>query len=130
MKIATPINLIIIKNKKLLLLKRNENEEDKGKWSIAGGGPKINETPEETLKREIKEELNCEIIWFKPFKSFEYQMTERLVKATYFYGEIKGEIKLSEEHSEFGWFSFKEIKDLKIAFNQKEILKEFSLFYT
>lgn len=129
MEIATPVNLIILKKDKILLIKRAENEDShKGKWSVPGGGLEEGETQEEALRREINEELASEILWFKPFRSFEYQMPKRLVKATYFYGDIKGDIKLSEEHSEFNWFSFKEIKNLDVAYNQKEILKEFNLF--
>lgn len=131
MKIATPVNLIIINKEKILLIKRAENEDShKGKWSIPGGGIEFNETKEEALRREIKEELNCDIKWFKPFSEFEYKMPKILVKATYFYGEIKGKIKLSKEHSEYNWFTKEEINFLEIAFNQKEILKEFFKFYT
>ena len=131
MKIATLVNLIVLNNNEILLIKRSENEDShKGKWSIPGGGIELNETKEETLKREINEELNCKIKWFKFFKKFEYKMPHILVKATYYYGEIKGNIKLSKEHSEFKWFNFNQINDLNIAFNQKEILEEFIKFYT
>jgi len=87
------------------------------------------ETKEETLAREVMEETGCEIKWFKQFREFEYQMDDTLVKATYYFGEVEGEIILSEEHSEFDWFSFEEIKSLDIAFNQKEVLIEFEKFY-
>lgn len=131
MKIATPVNLIILNEDKILLIKRAEDEDShKGKWIIPEGGIKPNENKEEALKREIKEELNCAITWFKPFKEFEYKMPQRLVRATYFYGEIEGDIKLSEEHSAFGCFNIDQIKQLDIAFNQKEVLEEFFEFYT
>jgi 8-oxo-dGTP diphosphatase len=130
MKIATLVDLIILnKEQKTLLLRRAETEDSHtGKWSIAGGGIEKGETQHEALRREIKEELGCEITWFKPFKEFEYTMPGILVRAMYYFGEIKGKIKISEEHSEFGWFSFEEIKNLDIAFNQKEILNEFFTF--
>ncbi|MFA5764203.1 MAG: NUDIX domain-containing protein [archaeon] len=130
MKIATPVDLIILnKEQKTLLLRRAETEDSHTrKWSIAGGGIKKGETQHEALRREVKEELGCEITWFKPFKEFEYIMPDKIVRAMYYFGEIKGKIKISEEHSEFGWFSFEEIKDLDIAFNQKEILIEFFTF--
>jgi len=45
---------VIIRDQKLLVAKRVE-EPFKGKWDFMGGYMQKNETPEETLKREIKE---------------------------------------------------------------------------
>lgn len=47
---------IIIKNGKVLVLKRNE-EPFKGKYDFPGGYMNAGETPEQAIKREIKEEL-------------------------------------------------------------------------
>jgi 8-oxo-dGTP diphosphatase len=127
MKIAKPVDLIIYREGKVLLLKRNE-EEDKERWSVPGGGMEEGESKEGALRREIKEELDCEIVKFDFFKEFEYKMKKRLVNASYFYGDIDGKVKLSKEHSEYAWFSFEEIKELDLAFNQKEVLEEFFEF--
>lgn len=128
-KIATPVNLIILDpNKRVLLVRRAESEDQfKHCWSIPGGGPKQGETYEEALHREIKEELNCAITNATYFKSYYYKVSPTLeARAAYFYGSIKGTIKLSKEHTEFKWFDFKEIDKLTIAFNQKEILTDFN----
>ena len=45
---------VIIKDGKLLLLKRNE-EPYKGMWDLVGGYLDENEPPEEALHRELKE---------------------------------------------------------------------------
>jgi len=50
------VTLVIYKDGKILLQKR----EDNGCWAIHGGGIEIGEKYLETLKREIKEELNIE----------------------------------------------------------------------
>lgn len=52
------VTLIIYKDGKILLQKRDDN----GCWAIHGGGMELGETYIETLKREIKEELNIEPI--------------------------------------------------------------------
>lgn len=128
MEIATPVDLIILDEKlNILLVRRNENEDlFKGYWSIPGGGPKNNETFEEALQREIKEELSCEIILMKYFKSYLYRLSNNiLVRSVYFYGNIKGNIKINKELIEFRWFNIDEIRSLDLAFNQKQVLLEF-----
>ncbi|MFT4303728.1 MAG: NUDIX hydrolase [Candidatus Woesearchaeota archaeon] len=133
MKIANPANLIIIRNNKLLLAKRNEKEcKFNNYWSIPGGGSNYDESIEETLHREIKEELGCKIKNYTYFKSYVFQLNTKLaVRAFYFYGDIIGKIKLNEELSEFKWFEIndKEIFKNKIAFNQKQVIKDFIKFW-
>ena len=51
---------IIIKEKKILLVMRRD-EPDRNKWAIPGGKLELNETIEEGLKREMKEELSLDI---------------------------------------------------------------------
>ena len=50
--------LVIYKDNKVLLQKRSDN----GQWALHGGGMELGETYLDTLKREIKEELNIEPI--------------------------------------------------------------------
>ena len=130
MRIATPVNMIILNSRnQILLLKRREKEDQfEGYWSIPGGGPEGKETYEEALRREIKEEINCKIETATFFKSYFFKVNPKLkVRAIYFYGSVKGNIELNEEFSDFEWFDLEdfEAKDLKIAFNQKEVLLDF-----
>ena len=46
---------------KILLAKRPQHISQGGKWEFPGGKIKAGETPEECLKREIKEELDLDI---------------------------------------------------------------------
>lgn len=120
------VNLIILNEKnEIYLAKRNKNEDvEPGIWGVPGGSVEHNESLEEALHREIKEETNCDIIELHYFKSY----VVNSVLAVYFYGKIEGQIKLNEESSEYKWFNKNEIpKDL--AFNQGEILNEFFKTY-
>jgi mutator protein MutT len=132
MRVATPVNLIISENEKILLVKRKEKEDQfEGCWSIPGGGPEIGETYEDAIKREINEEINCKITIMKYFKSYFFNVNNELsARALYFYGKVNGEIKLNEEHSEYKWFTFEELcnENIKLAFNQKEVIFEFIEF--
>ncbi|MFT4343866.1 MAG: NUDIX hydrolase [Candidatus Woesearchaeota archaeon] len=133
MKVANPVDLIIIRDNKILLAKRTEEELGyKGTWSIPGGGPEIDEGIEEALHREIQEELGCKIIEYTYFKSYYMRLAEDfIVRALYFYGDIEGEIKLNDELSEFQWFDINDPKlfELNFAFNQKDVIKDFIEFW-
>ena len=131
MRIATPVNLIILNSKNQVLLVRRKEKEDQfeGYWSIPGGGPEGEETFEEALEREIKEEINCQLGIIKFFRSYFFKVNSELkVRAIYFYGKINGDIKINEEFDEFRWFNLEEIDnpDIKIAFNQRDILIDFN----
>ena len=134
MRVANPVDLIVINKKnQILLCKRTEEEHGyKNTWSIPGGGPEFDEGIEEALHREIKEELNCKIKWYKYFKSYYMKLEEDFIaRAFYFYGEIEGNIKLNHELSEFKWFDIDDPKIFKLnfAFNQKDVIKDFVKFW-
>ncbi|TAL47058.1 NUDIX hydrolase, partial [archaeon] len=59
MPIAT-VGAIIEKDGKILFTKRN-HEPFKGKWALPGGHVEQNETVEDAVVREIKEETNLYI---------------------------------------------------------------------
>ena len=53
---------ILIWNDRILVGKRKQtNKHHPGKWEFPGGKVKINETPENAIIREVKEELNIDI---------------------------------------------------------------------
>ena len=133
MRVSNPVDLIIIQDNKILLCKRTSDKHGyKDTWSIPGGGTELNESFEEALHREIKEELGCKIIQFKYFKSYFMKLSEaHISRVVYFYGQIDGDINLNSELSEFKWFDINnpEMLKLNLAFNQKEVLKDFIEFW-
>jgi len=58
---TTVIAAIILKEGKVLIAQRAQGQNLAGKWEFPGGKIKAGETPEECLKREIKEELDLDI---------------------------------------------------------------------
>ena len=57
---------IIVKNDQILLIKKVSGPYD-GKLDLPGGTIEFKETPEEALKRELKEETGIEIIKYNLF---------------------------------------------------------------
>ena len=114
------VTAIIIKDNKLLLLKRNQ-EPFLGQWDLPGGYMSgENETPEEALKREIKEEFGIDDVKLTFIKNLPAQAQWKEKKyATlnnFYLTEINGEIKLNEENSEFNFVNLKSINSKDIAF--------------
>lgn len=68
---AKPTNAIILENERgEILLTRRKYLPKKGYWDLPGGFLKLNETFEESLRREIKEELGVSIVNFSYFSSY------------------------------------------------------------
>ncbi len=121
------VTALVIKDNKLLLLKRNE-EPFAGQWDLPGGYMQENETPEEAMKRELKEELGVSEIKLTYAKSFpgqaEWEGTQFPILSHCFLADIKEEIKLNKENSEFTFLPLKDLNENEVAFDSnKEIAK-------
>jgi 8-oxo-dGTP diphosphatase len=57
----TVVDTIVIKDGKILLVKRNKKLIEGGKWGLTGGYMELNETIVEAAKREVYEESGWEI---------------------------------------------------------------------
>jgi NAD+ diphosphatase len=134
MRLVNPVDLIIVnKNSQILLARRSKPGWDSlDTWCIPGGGVDSGESFEEGIKREIKEELGCNIVWMKYFKSYYLKLKDTESRTVYFYGEIDKDPKLKrDELSEYKWFNWSDptLLNLDFAFNQKTVIKEFIEFY-
>ena len=65
--------LLFDRNNKLLIYLRDDKPEIPfpNHWDLFGGHVEENETPEEALVRELKEELNIDVSNYKFYKQFE-----------------------------------------------------------
>ena len=90
-------NLIIINNKnEIFLAKRAESEKNfPWFWSIPWGTLENWDSIEETLHREIKEELDVKLGNYKFFWTYDYKISNGILcKTSYYIWEIIGNIKL------------------------------------
>lgn len=118
--------IIVSKDKKILLLKR-KTEPFKDYWCLPGGHVEWQETVYKAIKREVKEETGLNFLP-KPFKCYDeiFPKIDWHAFVVFFQGRVKGKIQLNEKESQnWGWFSQKEIKKLKIAFLHKKVLKDY-----
>lgn len=134
MKIITPFVVGLIKHKnKYLLTKRQElDPEDPsdfvGMWQIPGGGINFGETVEEAILREIEEELDIkiEIVRIVPYiinslrKNWQGIGIIFLCKPS----DKAFKIRLNEEASAYGWFTYEEITKLDMLPGGKDAIKK------
>ena len=104
---------------KVLVLKRSKKEKfHTGAYDLPGGHMDKGESVAECLKREIKDETGLEVEVGDMLSIREYPKEHEMfdkIKALRFIAYYKGgEVKLSEEHSEFEWLTFDEVK-IKLA---------------
>ena len=126
-KMKKTAGALIKKDGKFLLLKRANTKIFNNYWTMPGGKIENNESPKDAVKREVKEETNLD---FKPtfFKIYneDFPKFDWKAKVRIFHGEFIGTVGINEESSEFRWFSPDEIKKMKLAFNHKEIINDFT----
>ena len=128
-KIILIASSIIKKNKKVLLLQRGNNGSYPSYWQLPEGKIEEGETPDLALKREIKEEVGFQIRSLKFQKVFYSHLEAKklqylAIRIAYEAKINSNNIKLSQEHKNYGWYSKKEALDLLLLPGIKEILKD------
>jgi 8-oxo-dGTP diphosphatase len=108
-----------IKNYKneVLLVMRNTSDTYASVWEMPGGSVEANETLEEGVTREIREETGLKVIQVSKFVDyFDFFNTETNKAKRKFCFEVivDGDINLSNEHNNFKWFSIEEIQSLRV----------------
>ena len=102
MKTISVSAALIVENGKMLITKRSGGEFD-GMWEFPGGKIEPNETKEETVIREIKEELDLDIAVSSHLISIKYAYpTFKLEMHVYICTITSGELVLNE-HADFAW---------------------------
>ena len=118
----------VIKNtdNEILILKRHpKSKTNPEMWELPGGKVEKGEHFTNALIREIKEETNldCEVGDFCEAVQNDY-MHKRTVQLIMYLEDIEGDVKISEEHTEFMWADLEKIRSLEISSSLKKILEK------
>ncbi len=105
---------------KILLLKvRSKSSHDAEKWEIPGGKVKKGEFFDQALKREFMEETGLEINIDSLYNVIQNDYiackTNEDIKSIQLIMKVSSktdEVKISEEHDDYRWFSKEELKEL------------------
>lgn len=112
MKIVKVVAAIIRKDDKIFATQRGYGEF-KGGWEFPGGKIEDGETPQEALIREIKEELETEIVVGELIDTIEYDYPTFHLFMDCFWAEIvSGDLVLTE-HAAAKWLTKDELDSVE-----------------
>jgi len=104
---------LIHQKKKILICQRKEEGDHPLKWEFPGGKLKDNENNEEALRRELKEELNLEIVEMSFFDEYlyEYEKLSKKLKLIFFQiFKFEGQIQ-NKVHQQLKWIDISKLGD-------------------
>ncbi len=114
---------MVLKNSKILILKRHPKQKvAPDKWEMTGGKLEIDESLEECLIREVKEETNLDIEIKRILYATDHntKILGKVVIIVYLCKAQNTDVKISHEHSDFKWVKVEDFR--KIVF--KEIVED------
>jgi 8-oxo-dGTP diphosphatase len=99
------VTCAIIRNdeNKVLIVQRGENSDHPFKWEFPGGKLRTDETEEDCIIREIKEELSIDIVICRRLEPSEFDYGIKKVKLIPFVCDTLDEIPILTEHIAFRW---------------------------
>ncbi|OFX62122.1 MAG: NUDIX hydrolase [Bacteroidetes bacterium GWA2_30_7] len=114
---------------KILLIKR-KHEPFKDFWAFPGGFMEMDETIENSAKRELLEETGLKIENLKQFKTYSSVNRDprgRVISVVFYgFSDKTQTAKANDDAAEVKWF---DVNDLpKLAFDHEVILKEFIMY--
>lgn len=114
MEIIHKIVAVVIEENKFFMVRK----VGKDIWTSLGGKPEGEETEEEALIREIKEEISCDAEIIKKLGDFEAKAVfdDAIVKLSTYLVKLNGEIRLDDPELEECKFIAKDYKDKGIKF--------------
>ncbi|MEW9109527.1 MAG: (deoxy)nucleoside triphosphate pyrophosphohydrolase [Cytobacillus gottheilii] len=109
------VGAIIIDNDKILCAQRGPGKALPYKWEFPGGKIEEGESPQEALKREIREEMNCKIEIGEQVDHTVYDYDFGIVHLTTFSCKLVEGKPVLTEHVSIEWLSANELTSLDWA---------------
>ena len=106
---------ILVKDSKVFVGKRRANGRLPGKWEFPGGKVEEGETPQECLRRELKEELEIEATVGDFMGESIYRYDFGTVKVLFYRAFWDGNSFVSKDHQEVGWIALEHLDHYDFA---------------
>lgn len=114
---------VILNDKKILLLHRTKTDW----YELPGGKIDEGETSETAAKRELKEELRCDITILKKIGSMNFEENGFVMGYTWFLSEIKNEqvpeIGEPDKFSDYKYIPIVDLKSYRLSTNMQNFVK-------
>ena len=124
--VVLAVGAFIIKNDKLLIVKKSPYENiDACLWTIPGGKIEKRESIINGLKREVKEEVNLDVLNYQWIGEDVFESNGFWFHAQHFLCHAKNtHIKLEKNLTDFYWLKKEEIEKFEFPKNIKKRIKE------
>lgn len=125
------VDMLLVKDNQILLVKRSGKWVETGKWALPGGFLDLNETGAQAAVREIREETGYEAKVIKLFMVNDnpqrpHELNRQNVSLVYLLKPLKKLGGHDHEVSEIKWFDLDKLPPAKsFAFDHLEIIQQF-----
>ena len=106
---------VLVKDDRILAAQRGPEMSLSGYWEFPGGKIEQGETPEESLARELKEELLCDATVGEHVTTTEHEYDFGIVVLSTYYCTLNDSEPKLTEHAEIRWITPNEMKNLNWA---------------
>lgn len=118
------IDAIIVEEGKILLIKRGA-EIYTGSWALIGGYLEWDESYEECVKREVKEEVGLDVVSTKLLNVYSEPSRSPVQSVTTAYiVETTGHVLVGDDALEAEWFALDELPS-EMAFDHAKIISDY-----
>lgn len=106
---------IVFKDDKVFICRRKPNKSLGGYWEFPGGKIEIGESNEDSLKRELLEELQMEVDLVKYFGSSQHHYENFSIDLIAYTCNLRNWNSYLTDHDQYDWVSPSEILNWKLA---------------
>jgi 8-oxo-dGTP diphosphatase len=106
---------ILIKDSKVFVAQRKAHGRLSGKWEFPGGKVEPGETPEESLKRELEEELDIDATIGQYMGDSIHRYEFGTVKILFYRAFWNGDDIVSKDHQDVQWVSMDQLNEYDFA---------------
>lgn len=100
---------------KVLIAKRGNNKDLAGFWEFPGGKIETDESPEEALIREFKEEFDVELRVQEEFHQNIFEYPSKTIQLKSYFAESSSENFTLKEHEKVEWVAINELDNYQIS---------------
>jgi len=117
------------KKNELLILKKQPNKAQGGKWGLPAGKPEPGENLQQTAIREVKEETGLSVdpalLYYVDRKVFNYKAPgEYAIEVFYVTKALSWQVVINEaEHSEYKWVAYKGLQQVDLIDDTIDIIE-------
>ena len=109
------VGAVLINEDRVFAAKRGPGKSMAGYWEFPGGKVEADETPEEALARELREELKIDVTVGEFIVTATHEAGTAVIElSTYLCTIIEG-VPILTEHEEFRWLPVSELSDVEWA---------------